>query len=33
MQGYHYVFLAVVLVVGYAVGRYFPGPGQAVGLP
>lgn len=28
----HWVMLAVVLVIGYVLGRMFPGPGQAVGL-
>jgi hypothetical protein len=33
MQGHHYLMLGVVLVLGYVLGRFMPGPGQAVGLP
>jgi hypothetical protein len=33
MQGQHWVMLLIVLAVGYALGRFFPAAGQAVGLP
>lgn len=29
----HWVMLAVILVVGYALGRVWPAPAQLVGLP
>lgn len=29
----HFALIAVALVAGYIAARYFPQPGQAVGLP
>lgn len=33
MQGSHWLMLAIVIIVGYVLGRYFPQPAQAIGLP
>jgi hypothetical protein len=33
MKAPHFLMLAVALVAGYVAARYFPKPGQAVGLP
>lgn len=33
MEGTHYLMLAVVLIVGYIVGRVWATPAQMVGLP
>jgi hypothetical protein len=33
MQGEHWIMLAVVLMVGYALGRLWSTPAQIVGLP
>lgn len=33
MQMQHWLFLGLVLVAGYAAGRFFPAPGQMIGLP
>lgn len=33
MQTHHYVMLIVAVIVGYVIARFFPAPGQMVGLP
>lgn len=33
MEGTHYLMLAVVLIVGYVIGRVWATPAQMVGLP
>jgi hypothetical protein len=33
MEGQHWIMLIIVLLVGYAIGRLWATPGQAVGLP
>ena len=33
MEGHHYLLIVLALLVGYAAARFFPGPGQMVGLP
>jgi hypothetical protein len=33
MNGNHWLMLAMILLAGYAIGRFFPKPGQMVGLP
>ena len=33
MQSHHWLGMIVVLIAGYALGRYFPQPGQTIGLP
>lgn len=32
MQSHHWLMLVLVFVIGYVVARYFPQPGQALGL-
>jgi hypothetical protein len=33
MEGQHWVMIAIVLVVGYVLGRMWSAPAQMVGLP
>jgi hypothetical protein len=33
MQGHHYLTMALLLIAGYVIARYWPAPGQMVGLP
>lgn len=33
MQGYHLIWVAVLLAAGYVIGRYYPALGHTVGLP
>lgn len=33
MQTHHYALIAIALVAGYALARFFPQAGNAVGLP
>lgn len=33
MEMQHWIMLLVILIVGYALGRVWPAPGQMVGLP
>jgi hypothetical protein len=33
MTGQHWFTILAALLVGYVLARYFPAPGQAVGLP
>lgn len=33
LPSHHVLMLILALVVGYVAARYFPQPGQAVGLP
>ena len=33
MQSHHYLMLVLALVIGYVAARYWPGPGQMIGLP
>lgn len=33
MQGHHYLSILVALIAGYALARFFPQLGNAVGLP
>jgi hypothetical protein len=33
MQSQHFVLIAIALIAGYALARFFPQAGDAVGLP
>jgi hypothetical protein len=33
MQSQHYMLIAIALIAGYAIARFFPQAGDAVGLP
>lgn len=33
MQSHHYLAIIVALLIGYAVARFYPQPGQMIGLP
>lgn len=33
MQNHHYLLIALAIVAGYALARFFPQAGNAVGLP
>lgn len=33
MQNHHWGLIAIALIAGYVVARFFPQAGQAVGLP
>ena len=33
MASHHWLMLLLAVAVGYAAARYFPGPGNAIGLP
>lgn len=33
METHHWFLMIIMLIVGYALGRMFPQPGQMVGLP
>lgn len=33
MQTHHYGLIILALIAGYVAARYWPGPGNAIGLP